>query len=336
MAETQTITYGKPAYIEKAQQDLLTALNQYITDIPNLPEKQATGLSDTQKFAIEQLKTGLGQYDPTLTAAQDAFTSGVATAGTTIPDFLTQGQQYLSDAASMKFDPSSAGQYMNEYQKYVIDEINKQAGLADKKADDAATQRGAFGGDRAEVAKGQIEEARLGAVGKASQTAIDKALQMALGTFGQEQKSKQVAGQLAPYYTSASSKAQTDQIKSLLSGAQVGGGLASLASKLGLQDISALLGAGGLEQAAIKEAGDTEYQNILAAQNRPLQLYGAYSDAISGLPSNQGYQIQETYGSTSSPFQDILGAGATILGGSGIFSRDGGSMNKGIMALKHG
>ena len=142
MAETQTITYGKPAYIEKAQQDLLTALNQYITDIPSLPEKQVTGLSDTQKFAIEQLKTGLGQYDPTLTAAQDAFTSGVASAGTAIPDFLTQGQQYLSDAASMKFDPSSAGQYMNEYQKYVIDESNKQAGLADKKADDAATQRG--------------------------------------------------------------------------------------------------------------------------------------------------------------------------------------------------
>jgi len=337
MAETQTITYGKPAYIEKAQQDLLNALNQYITDIPGLPEKQATGLSDTQKFAIEQLKTGLGQYDPTLTAAQDAFTSGITTAGAALPDFLTQGQQYLSDAASAQFDPSSAGQYMNEYQKYVIDEINKQADLAKKQATDAAQKAGAFGGDREAVALGQIEDARLGQVGKASQTAIDKALQLALGSFGQEQKSKQVAGQLAPYYTRAASKAQTDQIKSLLSGAQVGGGLASLENKLGLQDISALLGAGSLEQAAIKEAQDTEYQNILAAQNRPLQLYGAYSDAISGLPSNQGYQIQETYGSTSSPFQDILGAGAAILGGSGIFgSRDGGSMNKGIMALKHG
>jgi len=336
MAESQTITYGKPEFIEKAQQDLLAALNQYITDIPALPEKQATGLSDTQKFAIEQLKTGLGQYDPTLGAAQAAFGTGLTSAATTLPDFLTQGQQYLSDAASMQFDPSSAGQYMNEYQKYVIDEINKQAGLADKKADDAATLKGAFGGDRVEVAKGQIEEARLGAVGKASQTAIDKALQMALGTFGQEQKSKQVAGQLAPYYTSASSKAQTDKIKSLLSGAQIGGGLASLEAKLGLQDISALLGAGSLEQAAIQQAGDTEYQNILAAQNRPLQLYGAYSDAIGGLPSNQGYQIQETYGSTSSPFQDILGAGAAILGGSNMFARDGGSMNKGIMALKHG
>ena len=61
MAETQTITYGKPAYIEKAQQDLLNALNQYITDIPGLPEKQATGLSDTQKFAIEQLKKALSE-----------------------------------------------------------------------------------------------------------------------------------------------------------------------------------------------------------------------------------------------------------------------------------
>ena len=335
MAETQVITYGKPEYIEKAQQDLLAAINQYITDIPSLPEKQAVGLSDSQKFAIEQLKTGLGQFDPTLNQATDAFTSGVATAGAPRPDFLTQGQGFLSDAATAKFDPSSAGEYMNEYQKFVIDEINKQADLAKKQATDAAQKAGAFGGDREAVALGQIEDARLGQVGKASQTAIDRALQLALGSFGQEQKAKQVAGQLAPYYTSAESKAQSDAVKNLLSSAQIGGGLASLESKLGLQDISALLGAGSLEQAAMKESSDTEYLNILAAQNRPLQLYGAYSDAISGLPSNQGYQIQETYGSTSSPFQDILGAGAAILGGSNIFSRDGGSMNKGIMALKH-
>ena len=336
MAESQVITYGKPEYIEKAQQDLLAALNQYITDIPALPEKQATGLSTTQKFAIDQLFRGLGQYDPTLTASQAAFGAGLTSAGTALPDYLTQGSQFLSDAATAKFDPSSSKEYMNEYQKYVIDEINKQADLAKKQATDAAQKAGAFGADREAVAIGQIEDARLGQVGKASQAAIDKALQLALGSFGQEQKAKQVAGQLAPYYTSASSKAQTDRIKSLLSGAQVGGGLATLESKLGLQDISALLGAGSLEQAAIKEATDTEYQNILAAQNRPLQLYGAYSDAISGLPSNQGYQIQETYGSTSSPLQDILGAGAAILGGSGsFFSRDGGSMNKGIMALKH-
>ena len=35
MAETQTITYGKPPFIEKAQQDLITALEQYIKMFPS-------------------------------------------------------------------------------------------------------------------------------------------------------------------------------------------------------------------------------------------------------------------------------------------------------------
>ena len=335
MAETQTITYGKPPFIEKAQQDLIAALEQYIKDVPKLPEKQITGLSTTQQEAIDKLKQGVGAFDPTIQQALSALTSGIETAGVARPDFLTQGQEFLTEAAGMQFDPTMADPYFNQYQKYVIDEINKQADLAKKQATDVAQQRGAFGGSREEVAKGQIEEARLSSIGKASQSALDNALKLALGAFGTEQKAKQVAGQLAPYYTSAESKAQADQVKSLLSGAQIAGGLGSLEQKLGLQDISALLGAGGLEQAAMKEAGDVEYQNILAAQNRPLQLYGAFSDIISGLPSQQGYQIQETYGSTSSPFQDILGAGAAILGGKGIFSKDGGDLNKGIMALKH-
>lgn len=53
----------------------------------------------------------------------------------------------------------------------------------------------------------------------------------------------------------------------------------------------------------------------------------------------QGTQIQQNFGSATSPFQDILGAGATILGGANVLrSKDGNRMTleKGIMALKHG
>lgn len=322
MAESQVITYGKPEFIEKAQQDLINSLNTYISNIPDLPEKSITGLSTTQQNAIDQLKTGLGAYSGAFPIALEQ-----AMKGTT--DYLTPGAGYLKESTEMKFDPASAGQYMNEYQKYVIDEINKQADLAKVKADSEATMRGAYGGSRAEVVDTELEKARLSAIGQSQSSALDKALKLALGSFGTEQKAKQVAGQLAPYYTSAATKEQSSLIKDILTPA-------IQSQQYDLQGISALLGAGGLEQAAMKEAGDIEYQNILAAQNRPLQLYGAFSDIISGLPSQQGYQIQDTYGSTSSPFQDVLGAGAAILGGSNIFSKDGGSMNKGIMALKHG
>ena len=46
----------------------------------------------------------------------------------------------------------------------IIDEINKQAALSGKKIDDAATNVGAFGGDREAVAKSLLEEARLYAI----------------------------------------------------------------------------------------------------------------------------------------------------------------------------
>ena len=95
MAETQTITYGKPPFIEKAQQDLIAALEQYIADVPKLPEKDIVGLSTTQQEAIDKLKQGVGAYDPSLASAQAALNLGLFQAGAPRPDFLTKGKKFL-------------------------------------------------------------------------------------------------------------------------------------------------------------------------------------------------------------------------------------------------
>tara|TARA_R100001510_G_C7647792_1_gene205145 strand:+ start:612 stop:1640 length:1029 start_codon:yes stop_codon:yes gene_type:complete len=340
MAQRQEIEYRKPEFIEKSQADLIKAIEDYIVQVKaeGLPEREAVGLSDTQKEAIELLKKGIGAFDPTVSKALSALDTGIDKATATRPDFLKTGTAALEDALATKFDVSMADPFINQYNKFVIDEINKQAALSGKKIDDAATKVGAFGGDREAVAKSLLEEARLSAIGKSSKDIFDQALKTGLGVFGQEESEKLKSAQLAPYFTSAGSKADVDAAKTLLAGAQVGGGLANLASKLGMSDIQALLGAGTLEQKVAQDFANINFTNQLAAQQQPLQLFGFLSDAIAGLPSNQGTQIQTTYGSTTSPLQDIIGTGATILGGSNIFgSKDGGSMmEKGIMSLNHG
>ena len=341
MSTEQIITYRKPQFIEKAQADLIKAIEDFIVKqaAQGIPERDIVGLSQTQKDAIEQLKKGLGSFDPALTKALDAIEKGTTVAGETRPDFTTKGQQLIDSAIATKFDPTKdIDPFISQYDKFVIDEINKQAALSEKKIDDAATKAGAFGGSREAVAKSLVDEARLSAIGKTKADTFDRALKAALGTFGQEESEKLKGAQLAPYFTSADSKAQSDQAKSLFAGAQVGGGLAKIASQLGLSDISALLGAGSLEQKAAQDAANIEFQNIMAATDRPLSLFGFLSDVVSGLPSDQGTQIRQQFGSETSPLQTALGFGSAALGFPGLV-RDGGDMGmieKGIMALQHG
>mgnify|MGYP003110824856 CR=1 FL=1 len=341
MSTEQVVTYRKPAFIEKAQADLIKAIEDFIAKdaAKGLPERDIVGLSQTQKDAIAKLKQGLGSFDPALTDALDAITKGTDVAAAKRPDFTAAGQKLIDDAIATKFDVTKdVDPFMDQYNKFVIDEINKQAALSGKKIDDAATKVGAFGGDREAVAKAQLDEARLAAIGKTQADTFERALKSALGVFGQEESEKLKGAQLAPYFTSADSKAQTDQAKSLIAAGQVGGGLASLASKLGLADISALLGAGSLEQKAAQDAANIEFQNIMAAQERPLSLFGFLSDVVSGLPSDQGTQIRQEFGSDTSPLQTALGFGSAALGIPGL-AKDGGDMGmieKGIMALQHG
>ena len=325
MSTQQTITYAKPDFIQKAQQDLLNSIADYIASKPDLPTKEIVGLSDSQIEAINKLRSGVGSLG-------SLFTDAAAVATKDTPDFLAKGQTF-ADAATKDFDPSSADQYMTEYQKFVIDEINKQADIAKSKADQEATMRGAFGGSRAEVVQSELEKARLQAIGSAQAQAANNAFNLALKEFGLEQKGDLTAASLAPYFTSAATKEKAGDVANLLK-------TAIAEQKFDLSGISALLGAGALEQAAGQEAAATDYANQLANLQQPLQLYGFYSDAIAGLPSMQGTQIQQNFGSATTPFQDILGAGATILGGANVLrgKKDGSRMTleKGIMALKHG
>ena len=57
MSTEQVVTYRKPGFIEKAQADLIAAIQDFIVKQADvgLPEKQIVGLSQTQKDAIEHI-----------------------------------------------------------------------------------------------------------------------------------------------------------------------------------------------------------------------------------------------------------------------------------------
>jgi hypothetical protein len=67
-------------------------------------------------------------------------------------------------------------QFYNPYQSYVLDEINRQAAMAQNQLSGQAVQAGAFGGGREGVQRAEQERARLGKIGEAQQTGFNTAL----------------------------------------------------------------------------------------------------------------------------------------------------------------
>ena len=80
---------------------------------------------------------------------------------------------------------------------------------------------------------------------------------------------------------------------------------------------------GGVSQQQQAAQGELDHQraNILQAQNQPMALYGFMSDILGGSPSTMGYQYQQSYGQPGSPFSQMLGTGATLLGGLGTLGK---------------
>ena len=81
--------------------------------------------------------------------------------------------------------------FLNPFQSYVVDEINRQSEIAKSDLASKAIQSGAFGGGREGIAQGELERARLAKVGEAQALGFDRAAQLA-----QQQQSQQVQAQL--------------------------------------------------------------------------------------------------------------------------------------------
>jgi hypothetical protein len=179
-------------------------------------------------------------------------------------------------AASL--DPSSAQfqNYINPYQKFVIDEINRQAEMGKQQQAANAVQAGAYGGGREGVAIGEMERARLGKVGEAQYAGFGQALQ----AFGQNQ----------------GLQAQT--------GLQAG----QLTSQMQTQDIQNLMATGGTQR-AVEQAGlEAQRQTGVQQATDPYQRLSFLSDIQRGVPSSQ-QTVAQGFAPQTSPLAQAVGTG---------------------------
>jgi hypothetical protein len=263
-----------------------------------LPDYILAGLTQAQKDAIALQKAGIGAYQPFLTQGQQAAATGLGTTGQAI----TQLGGITGAPTQTQLDA-----YMNPFQQSVIDatmsELNKQGQLAESQLATQAQQAGAFGGSRFGVAQAEL--------GENLQDARARALaQLNLQNFGQAQAG--VANQMERQRLAAMGIGALGQQQAALG--QSIAGLGAQQQGLAAQDVSNLLGIGGLEQQFAQQQADIARQNQLQKIMQPYQQLGFYGDILQGAPTSQQV-LSIAQAPSVSPLQQAIGTGIGAISG---------------------
>jgi hypothetical protein len=218
----------------------------------NVPDVRVAGLSSLEQQGLGQAgTTGVGQ--------------GTTSAG-------------IGSVLQAQAGPNIS-QFYNPYQSYVLDEINRQAAMAQNQLSAQAVQSGAFGGGREGVQRAEQERARLGAVGEAQRTGFNTAL----GAAQQQQQFGLQAGQQL-------------------------GQLGVQQQAMSQADINQLMSAGGLQRQLTQQALDAERQSALQKATEPLQRVEFLSNVYAAGPKSTS-GITAATAPTTSPLAQSLGTG---------------------------
>ena len=170
-------------------------------------------------------------------------------------------------------------QFLNPFQSFVIDEINRQAAQAQNRLAAQAVGSGAFGGGREGVAQAELERARLGQVGLAQARGFDTALRAA-------QQQQQLQGNIGTPL------------------AQIGAGQQQMAQA----DLNQLIQAGGLQRQLAQQTLDAARQSQLQQAFEPFQRAEFLSNIYAAGPKSQSTITAATQPATS-PLAQSIGAG---------------------------
>ena len=327
-----------------------------------LPGTQAAGLSGTELQAIDFAKQGIGAFEPYVQAASQGLTQGMdlaqrgalaAGAVDTTPQFqaaqdvtaravpvVGQGIGGILGSAQM-YNPASAQAFMNPYQEQVtqnaLQEMRRQADIAEQGQAAQAVSAGAFGGTREGVQRAEFER---GVQDLMQQRIMQdyaqnylQAQQAAQSAFenqqGRQLAGGQALGQAGMQFANlgqgigglAAQQAGVDFSKAQALGglgSQMGslgtqfGALGQATQQLGAADTGLLAGLGGLErqveQSQIDAIRATQLQDAL----QPFQQLGFVSDIYRGAPTTSMALTSQT-APTASPLQSAIGLGVGTL-----------------------
>ena len=260
---SQTTFVREAPGIEERKLELMDIARQVAQKPITIPGQQIAPLSGLEQLGI----TAAGQTGVGAGTVQQGIAS-------------IQGAQ---QAAAL--DPTSAQfqNYLNPYQSFITDEINRQSQMQQNKIASESVMGGAFGGGREGVQRAELGGRTLSAIGQAQGTAF----QNALNAFQQNQSLQSQVG--------------------LQGGAQLGQ-MGSLQQQMAQGDINQLFAAGGLERTLAQQALDAERQNQLQQAYEPYQRAEFLANIYAAGPKSQSGVTMGTAPSTS-PMAQALGTG---------------------------
>ena len=225
-----------------------------------VPEYQVAGPAPLEQQAFQMAgQTGAGQ---------DTTTAGIASV---LSGNLLAAQQPDIDA------------FMNPYQRYVIDEVNRQSAMKQNQMAAQAVQAGAFGGGREGVQRAEEESRRLGVIGRLQAGAFDQAV-------GAAQKQQQF---------------QTDAALSVAGQLKGFGAQQQLMQQ---RDIAQLGQAGATQRGIADRVLAAARATEVARQYEPFQRMEFAKGIMTTLPTAAS-QITRTTGPGTNPFAQAIGAG---------------------------
>ena len=266
--------------------------------------QRVAGFDPREQYGMELSDSAIGSYRP----------------------YLKQQSNLLDQAASTtrdsfkQFDPRSTQRYYNPYEDQVVEQTMKDVreGLAkgDMAMRDDAISGGAFGGSRSRIRRSELgEDAARGAAEQVgairSQGYQDAANRSQQAFESQQQRQMAGAGALAGF------------------GGQYGG-MASLLPNLQQQDISSMMGMGGLGRGRQQSLMDLNYQNFTGQYNLPMQTLqnvGALTASLGPMAGGYGYAGGDpNYNSTYGPTGGMGNMGGGV---AGVYNPGGGGYTGG-------
>tara|TARA_R110002012_G_scaffold216496_2_gene387638 strand:- start:373 stop:1278 length:906 start_codon:yes stop_codon:yes gene_type:complete len=225
-----------------------------------VPEYQVAGPAPMEQQAFNLAgQTGTGQ---------DTTMAGIASV---LSGNLTAAQQPDIDA------------FMNPYERYVIDEVNRQSQIKQNQQAAEAVQAGAFGGGREGIQRAEEESRRLGVIGQLQAKGFGQAL-------GAAQKQQQF---------------QTDAALSVAGQLK---GFGAQQQQMQQRDIAQLGQAGATQRGLADRALAAERATEVARQYEPFQRMEFAKGIMTTLPTAAS-QITRTTGPGTNPFAQAMGAG---------------------------
>jgi len=302
------------------------------------PDYQVAGLSANQQDAIDLAARGVGSYQPYIQGGLNSLQRGQGGAYDAMLGIGgTQGQAIGSQTlgtglagAQQQFDPSGISAFYDPYEQEVVqatlDDLRKdfqdREAQAQAASDAQAVSRGAFSSQSSQMRRDaqniqpledQYLKTAAQQIGALRSAGFANAAQRASDAFENQQKRQLQASTGIGTLGIQGAGTQANIGQQLAGMGLQQAGLGQLEQTLRNQDINALMGTGGMQQAQNQSVLDAQRQSDLQKYQQPYQQLGFMSDVYSGVPTSQATTTMSA-GTPASPFQQAAGIGIAGLG----------------------